>query len=205
MARTDLSALFESASVQELKSLIVARENYDRLLKKKIALEKDLAIINREINNLLVPLGKSTRTRAPAAGKSTPRKRIAQPSIQSLIIDTLREKHRPLSVNEIADALLQEKKYRTKSGNFKNQLRVLLYRNQKGLFRKTDAGTFTLAEAPATPPVQTAALAKNTDRSAIGDKGISEGKKPATAKRPPGGKKTTDKKRSNPRSKPAAK
>jgi repressor of nif and glnA expression len=77
---------------------------------------------------------------------------LSQPSIQTLIVEILQEKKKPLSVNEIADSLLKEKKYKTKSANFKNQLRVLLYRNQKAMFKKVGTGQFGLAgpgKAPA--------------------------------------------------------
>jgi len=143
MANADLSDLLESMSLQELKSLIAARENYDRLQKKKTALEKELDAVNRNIDHLLAPLQRIVRVRPPSSG--VPRRRTAQLSIEKLIIEMIRENQRPMTVNEIAHTLLNEKQYRTTSGNFKNQLRVLLYRNRKGLFKKTDAGTFDLA------------------------------------------------------------
>jgi histone H1/5 len=203
MAKSDLSALLESTSIQDLKSLIIVRGNLDRLQKKKSSIEKDLASINRQINTILTSLGKPGRTRiaapgkkkltrkvkrAPAARKRAGRKKVAQPSIQSLIVDILQEKKKPLSVNEIGDALLLEKKYKTKSTNFKNQLRVLLYRNQKGLFRKTDAGRFDLA----------------VSRSASGGKVTARSKKATPKKKTPAAKKPAARKKVKTKARKAA-
>ena len=174
MVNADLPALLESMSLQELKSLIAAREHYDRLLRKKTALEKNLDQVNRDIENLLDPLRRIVRVRTPVSGGS--RRRIAQLSIEKLIIEMIREKERPMTVNEIAHTLLHEKQYRTTSGNFKNQLRVLLYRNRKGLFRKIDAGTFDLAEGVSVPGARKAA-SKRTQSEPAGGKGSAPARK----------------------------
>ena len=98
------------------------------------------------------PAAKKKTTKSKAAKKKTVkkatrrvRKKALQPSISSLIVDILKEKKKPLSVNEICDILLKEKKYKTKSKKFGNQIRVMLYRNDKGLFKKAGPGTFKLA------------------------------------------------------------
>ncbi len=200
MAKSNLTALLESTSLQDLKSLIVARGNLDRLQQKKASIEKDLASVNREIDAVLKSLGKPVRVkaaaaskkatakktkRAPAARKRARKKKKTQPSIQSLIVEILQEKKKPLSVNEIGEALLKEKKYKTKSTNFKNQLRVLLYRNQKGLFKKTDAGRFALAGGRSAPTSPVTARSKKAPAK----------KKTATAKKPATGKKVKTKKK----------
>jgi len=160
MAKSNLIKMLESTSLQQLQSLLTAKEKLDKLQSKKSSLEKDLASVDKEIASLQGSMGKPVpakrRGRKPSKvvrAKRKPRKgkKAAQPSIQSLIVDILQEKKKPLSVNEISDALLKEKGYKTKSSNFKNQLRVLLYRNQKGLFKKTGAGLFGLAGSGKAP------------------------------------------------------
>jgi len=158
MAKSNLITLLDSVSVDQLKSLLTAKEKLDKLESKKSALEKDLASLDKQISSLQLSLGKPVpgkkRGRKPGRkpsktvrAKRKPRKgkKAVQPSIQSLIVEILQEKKKNLSVNEIADSLLKEKKYKTKSKNFKNGLRVLLYRNQDGMFKKVGAGQFGLA------------------------------------------------------------
>ena len=43
------------------------------------------------------------------------------------------------------EVLLKEKGYKTKAKNFKSQVRILLYKNEKGLFKKTGPGKFSHA------------------------------------------------------------
>ena len=165
MGKSDLINLLESTSLSDLKSLVTAKEKMDKLLAKKSSIEKDLAEVEKDITSIQGSLGKAVsgkkRGRKPGPkpsiavrAKRTPAtrgKKSAQGSIESLILEILQEKQKPLSVNEIADLLLKEKGYKTKSANFKNQLRVLLYRNQKGSFEKVGAGQFGLAGSGKAP------------------------------------------------------
>jgi hypothetical protein len=66
----------------------------------------------------------------------------------------MKEKKRPLKINDICDALLEEKNYRTRAKDFKAQVRVMMYRNDKGLFSKPKPGLFKLA-ADAKPKKKT--------------------------------------------------
>jgi hypothetical protein len=134
MSKSDLLRMLESASLSDLKSMIITKEKLDELLQKKSAIEKNLSWVDQQIESIMRPLEESVST--PPAVKKIPATRIKnarrggktfQPSIQSLTVAILQEKKNPLSVNEITDCLLSEKKYRTPSANFKNQLRVLLY------------------------------------------------------------------------------
>jgi hypothetical protein len=174
MSKSDLLKLLESTPLEDLKSLVVKKEKLEILLKERSDIKNDLASVSREIASIQgVPQASGQEKRsnlnrafaqvkgkpAPAARKNARRKKLDQPSMQSLILDILAEKNKPLSVNEIGDILLAEKKYRTRSSNFKNQLRVLLYRNKKGLFRKTGAGEFGLNKpSPVRAAVQKKAM-----------------------------------------------
>ncbi len=158
--------MLESVSLKDLQSLVTAKGKLDKLLEQKSSIEKDLASVDSEIAAIRKSLGKPGPGKAPAKTapvsrkKRARRKKTGQPSIQTLIVEILREKKKPLSVNEISDILLKEKKYKTKSANFKNQLRVLLYRNDKGLFTKAGTGKFGLKAAGQTPAAKAIPVAK---------------------------------------------
>jgi len=167
MRQKSLVTILGSVSVSELKQMVSAKEKLDALEAKKATLEKNLVSLNKQIetiqNSLEKPAakkkavtkkkrrGKKKATKKKGAGKKTAarkkarRKRAAQPSIPSLVVEILKEKKKPQSVKEICDALLNEKKYKTRAKNFGNQIRVLLYKNQKGFFKKVGPGKFTLA------------------------------------------------------------
>jgi len=177
LAKSNLIKILKTVSVSDLQSLITAKEKLEKLQSKKSELEKGLSSVEKEIASLQGSLDKPAplkrRGRKPGRKPSASRKKAvrakrkpaargkksAQPSIQSLIVEILREKGKPQSVNEISDSLLTGKKYKTKSANFKNQLRVLLYRNQKGLFKKVGSGQFGLAGGKA-PTVKKVAVKK---------------------------------------------
>jgi len=186
MKKTDLTKMLDSVSLQDLQSLIAAKGKLDKLLEKKASIEKELASVDKQIESMKRSFEKTSPRKAPARTasaasrkKKARRKKASQPSIQSLIVGILQEKKKPLSVNEISEILLQEKKYKTKSANFKNQLRVLLYRNQKGLFRKTGAGRFNLASAGAAAAGKGAAPGK---KASVKKKAAAK-KKPAAPKK----------------------
>jgi uncharacterized Zn finger protein len=70
----------------------------------------------------------------------------AQPPLSSAIVEILKTKKKPLKVNEIHDALLNEKKHKTKAKDFKAVVRIVLYKNEKGLFERVGPGAFVLAK-----------------------------------------------------------
>jgi len=75
---------------------------------------------------------------AKKGARSSKKKATQQPSISALVQEVLAEAKGPVSVKEIGETLLNEKGYKTKSKNFSNQLRVLLYQNKKGTFKKPE-------------------------------------------------------------------
>lgn len=70
---------------------------------------------------------------------------IQQPPMDSLIRDILREKKESLGVLDITNALVQEKGYVSQAKDLKGQVRILLYKNHKGWFIKTEPGKFSIA------------------------------------------------------------
>ena len=152
MKKKDLATLLESVSVEDLKTLVTKKEKLTPLERKRKELEKQLAIVNQEIQSIEHSLGK-IGARGPGRPRGTTkkkrirkaRKRTRQHSLSSLIVEILKEKKKPLGVNELCDALLTEKGYKSRAKNFKSQVRILLYKNDKGLFKKTGPGKFALA------------------------------------------------------------
>ena len=165
MAKKELLTLLQSASVKDLKELLALKKELDELEKKQKELLKQFTSVSKELGSIQTTFGKSMRkkpatrvkkatkkaARKPAKKKTKKRakrrgtkKRVVQPSLSSLIVEILKEK-KPLGVNDICDALLKEKKYKTKAKNFKANVRILLYKNEKGLFKKAGPGRFRLA------------------------------------------------------------
>ena len=72
-------------------------------------------------------------------------KSTGQPSIASLIQQILKKANGPVSIQGISDDLLSMQGFETKSKNLPNQLRVLLYQNKQGLFKKAAPGKFVLS------------------------------------------------------------
>jgi len=216
MSKADLISMLDTVSVQDLKSLVVAREKLDKLLVKRSQIEKQLSSIDQEITSIQKSIG--TPTQKKASAKTSPavrrkrksadgRRKKGLPSIESLIVEILRERKGPVSVNDIADTLLTEKGYKTRSANFKNQLRVLLYRNQKGLFNKVDAGQFELSESGKAAGVEKTAEKKApAAQKKVGTKKKTQAKrKVATKKRAQAKKKASAKKKAPSKKKAAPK
>ena len=146
---TQLTRLLQSVSTHDLNKLITAKKKLDTLNAKRAALEKELASTNKQIDSLQRSLSKLGPTpTVPKKGKKKPakrksRRRIKQPSLSSVVTEVLKPKKKPMSVNEIHDAVLS-KGYKTRAKAFKSQLRILLYKNEKKLFRKVGPGKFKL-------------------------------------------------------------
>ena len=89
-------------------------------------------------------------------GKGTPagrakkvgRPKMMQPSLRDVMVQVMRGKNKPMSVDDIFKVITKGKLYASASKSLKNNLRVHLYRNEKGFFRKVDRGIFELKEKP---------------------------------------------------------
>lgn len=148
MNRKDLAYLMESVSAADLKQLLEVKGKLEDLTRKKKELEKNLVEVDRRIAALLGSvkgLPAAAVEGAARKGRAGKRRRIAQPSLASVIADVLRENRRPMKVNDIAAAVVEKKKYRTKARDFKSQIRILLYKNEKKWFKKVAPGLFTVS------------------------------------------------------------
>lgn len=168
MKKAELVALLESVTVDELKSAIPVKEKMVKLAKQRKNLETELASVVKQIESLGMPRAARASGRVKKKGMRKARgKRIAQPSLSSLVVEVLKEKRKPLTINDICDALLQEKNYQTRAKDFKAQIRVMMYRNDKGLFKKASPGLFKLAAGPqATRKTKKRAKTKTRQRAA---------------------------------------
>ena len=152
MAKKELLALLQSASAKDLKELLALKKELDDLEKQQAELLKQFTSVSKDIGSIQASFGKTGRKKTVSrrkkarkpAGKPA-KKKVAQPPLATLIAEILREKKKPLGVNDICDALLQEKKYKTRAKNFKANVRILLYKNEKGLFKKAGPGRFRAA------------------------------------------------------------
>jgi len=161
MEQQDLVALLQSVSMDELKKVIPAKERMEKLEKRKMDLEKELASVDKQIASLLLPSGMTpiARAKTKKSPRRAKRRRIAQPSLSSLVVEILQERKKALGINDICYALLKEKNYRTRAKNFKAQIRVMMYRNEKGLFKKAGPGLFKLTSG-AKPKTKAATMTK---------------------------------------------
>ena len=110
MKKGELVALLESVTVEELKNAIPLKEKMERLEKRRKSLEKELASVVQQIESL--GLSKAEKPPGRVRRKGTRKgkgRRISQPSLSSLVVEILKEKKKPLNINEICDALLKEK------------------------------------------------------------------------------------------------
>ena len=142
--------LLERLSAAELKKLATLKGSLEVLEKEKNTLERNLQEVDKQLQSLEGSLRKPTARRKVVRQRGISRKlrkRIRQPSLSSVVVEVFKEKNKLLKVNDLVKSVLEEKKYKTQSKNFKGQLRILLYKNEKGLFKKTGPGLFTLAGA----------------------------------------------------------
>ena len=152
MKNAGLAAFMGSVTVGDLKGLIALKGKIEELEKKKKGLEKGLADVTRQMDALEKAVervvGKGKPIRVPSKrkeGGGRRGKRIRQPSLASLVVEVLQEAKKPMRVADICTAVLEGKQYRTRARDFKSQLRIILYKNEKGLFKKTAPGKFALA------------------------------------------------------------
>ena len=169
MKKQELITLLRSVTAQDLRKAVVLKEKMDKLEAKREALQRELG----GVMDALAAIRGQVEQRAGGAAAGRPRaatrtRRGARPSLSALIVEILQEKKRGLKINEICDALLEEKHYKTRAKNFKGQIRVLLYRNEKGLFKKAGPGLFELSgKAQAAPETAKATTGRATRKAVV--------------------------------------
>ncbi len=145
MAKKELLALLRSASAKDLKELLALKKELDDLEKKQSELLEQFMSVSKDIGSIQASFDKPGRKKTRKRDGKPAKRKTVQPSLAALIAEILREKKKPLGVNDISDALLREKKYKTRAKDFKANVRILLYKNEKGLFKKAGPGRFRAA------------------------------------------------------------
>ena len=134
--------------IDEISSILMERTPETLVVSETPVPAKPKATRKRGRKKKAVPQAVTTNKATP---KKPARKKAAQktksarpPSIQDLIVEIMKEKRKNLHISKIEKALLEEKKYKTKSKNFSHQLRVLMSQNNRNLFVKKGEGVFNL-------------------------------------------------------------
>ena len=108
MKADKLIQLLEGVSTKDLENLIASKAKLDKLESKKTSLEKQLVSLTKQIDSIHSSLGRIAGKKPAARGKPkakqaakkavrrTRRKRIAQPSLSSLVVELLKEKKKPI-------------------------------------------------------------------------------------------------------------
>ena len=157
MPTINLAKILPTVSLKDFRRLLSVKVKLDARRKRRAAIHRELTAVERRLERVEASLPPYARDRSSlpdlrrALERARKDRRPRQPTIEALMVELFRERKRPLSVNELTDGVLNEKGYKSTSPNFRNQLRVLLYRNRKGLYQRVGKGRFTLANGKAPP------------------------------------------------------
>ena len=149
MADNIIETLVQKASIKDLEEIIEIKQTIHNLQQKRLSLEEHLRKIDRQIEATMeeipdIELSAMTHSAVSDSGR-TRRSRLETRNLTSLIVEVLTESAGPMKVADIADRLINRKGYTPGGQNFTASLRVLFYKNAKGLFRKEGPGLFGLA------------------------------------------------------------
>ncbi len=147
--------LLDALTMKQLESLTKHKKDYDTLIKRKKALEKELGSVLRGIMSVqkLVEASpadpkmkkkvfkkKVIKKRVPTALAKTKTKHF-QPTLEFAISKILRTSRKTMTVKQIEEALMASG-YKSTSANFPNTLRVKLYTSDA--FKKVGKGKFKI-------------------------------------------------------------
>jgi len=114
-----------------------------------VAAEKEMSASGK-IGRSAVPAVRGSHRKGPTGKRAEagPGEADRAKNLQDWAVEILGNSG-PLSVRQVAALLRKEKGFRSQSPSLPNRLRVLLYRNQNGRFRRVGPGVFALAEKAA--------------------------------------------------------
>jgi hypothetical protein len=117
-----------------------------RLRAKRLKVLKGLDTLDREIGELERDLGIRRRP-ARRAASGTPRRRpnarrLNEVTVADAIVKLLSQRKRPLHYRKIAETLVREKRYRTKSRNFLSTVAITIMRDKR--IKRVEPGVYTL-------------------------------------------------------------
>jgi Ser/Thr protein kinase RdoA (MazF antagonist) len=107
---------------------------------------KGLDRLDREIGELERDLGvRRGRVHRSAAGvpiRKPNARRLNEVTVADAIVKLLRQRKRPLHYRKIAETLVREKRYRTKSRNFLSTVAITIMRDKR--IKRVEPGVYTL-------------------------------------------------------------
>jgi hypothetical protein len=116
-----------------------------RVRRNKVA--KQLERLDREISALEKDLGVRSRTRrrAKAPLRRPNARRLNDVTVKDAIVALLRAKRRPMHYRDIAETLLEEGRYRTRSRNFLSTVAITILRDKR--LKRVEPGVYALRAA----------------------------------------------------------
>jgi len=114
---TNLNELLANSTLEQLKNLVATREQMTKLETQKDELQHSLDKVNSQLTTLLQ--NQNEALQGPTKQRTTPEPKKF--TIPELVAQILKESDRPLRLAEIADRIIHEKHYQSKSKDFKNQ------------------------------------------------------------------------------------
>ena len=124
----------------ELTGLFSLKDDIKKILETQKRIDKKIEKLDGKISKL----GKGVSGKKVTRVSTRKKKRITQPPLDSVIVDVMKKSKKPLTVNQLEEIIKKEKRFVSNSKNFKNNIRVVLYKNDKKSFRKVAPGKFAL-------------------------------------------------------------
>lgn len=146
---------------KDLKNLLALPKTLNKILFNLTVITKKIEKLEQKVEKTQKGLSKRMAIAERATlKKKAGRPRKAQTPLADVIVQVMQKNKGPVSINDLADAIIKGKLFVSKSKNFKNNLRVVLYKNEKGLFKKVSKGKFELAGEKKKPVERKAAKKK---------------------------------------------
>ena len=124
----------------------VTNAQLKRLREQRDRLRRRLVEVDREIRRRERAIGKKAGRRGTRAGSGTLRcpnaRRLNEVTVSEAIVRLLREKRKPLHYRDIAERLIQEGRYRTRSRNFLSTVAITIQRDRR--IRRVAPGVYGL-------------------------------------------------------------
>jgi len=141
MARSRATYLNE-LSTADLKQLLEARQRIDVLEKERGRLAKELAVVERELADLMVGSKKptaarktipkiSTKTKAKTQTKVKAGGKVPPVRLEDVVVTIIKKARKPVAYQDILSRIQKGKLFTSRSSNFDNVLRRTLSTSKK--------------------------------------------------------------------------
>jgi hypothetical protein len=111
---------------------------------RRIRVAKQLESLDREIGNVETGLGirRKARRKVRARKRRPNARRLNDITVKDAIVTLLRQRRRPMHYRDIAEVLLKEKRYRTRSRNFLSTVAITILRDRR--LKRMEPGVYAL-------------------------------------------------------------